>query len=278
MSVEKHIGSSPMLEEPKKQFNFVLKEGAVTTEKIADDAVTGKKIGTGQVWNKHILPWAVTLDKIGPDLRTWIINQAQAESEKIPEGLPAQVQDIADALTQDEGTLTDHINNTSIHLEAEDRAKIALIQNIMSNVSILQDTIVALTTRVAALENIINPPADDSWYIGQTSKTWAQFDEMSLDALTACCTKHQLSNTTVSFTINESIWFALIPATMKVVHAEYTSAAGTSNFNAEDVLAWQENYTRDSVMIEGVKYDIYASRNVGLVNSNAPAQFIITSK
>lgn len=58
------FGNAPLLEEVKKKLGLVIKDGAITTNKIKDGAVTESKLAEGSVTTEKIKDGAVTTDKI----------------------------------------------------------------------------------------------------------------------------------------------------------------------------------------------------------------------
>lgn len=58
------FGNAPLLEEVKKKLGLVIKDGAITTKKIADGAVTESKLADGSVTTEKIKDGAVTTEKI----------------------------------------------------------------------------------------------------------------------------------------------------------------------------------------------------------------------
>lgn len=61
---EKYISEALLKNEPKKKLGLVLKDGAVTTDKIADKAITESKIADGAVSTIKIKDYAVTTTKL----------------------------------------------------------------------------------------------------------------------------------------------------------------------------------------------------------------------
>lgn len=65
MSIKKTcFGNAPLLEEVKKKLGLVIKDGAITTNKIKDGAVTESKIADGALSTGKIKDGAITTDKI----------------------------------------------------------------------------------------------------------------------------------------------------------------------------------------------------------------------
>lgn len=62
---EKYISEALLKNEPKKPLGFVIKDDAVTTEKIKDQAVTEDKLADNSVSSDKILDGAVTKEKLG---------------------------------------------------------------------------------------------------------------------------------------------------------------------------------------------------------------------
>lgn len=58
------FGNAPLLEEVKKKLGLVIKDGAITTNKIADKAVTTDKLADNAVTTEKIADSAVSTDKI----------------------------------------------------------------------------------------------------------------------------------------------------------------------------------------------------------------------
>lgn len=58
------FGNAPLLEEVKKKLGLVIKDGAITTNKIKDGAVTESKLAEASVSTEKIKDGAVTTEKI----------------------------------------------------------------------------------------------------------------------------------------------------------------------------------------------------------------------
>ena len=58
------FGNAPLLEEVKKKLGLVIKDGAITTNKIKDGAVTESKLAEASVSTEKIKDDAITTDKI----------------------------------------------------------------------------------------------------------------------------------------------------------------------------------------------------------------------
>lgn len=58
------FGNAPLLEEVKKKLGLVIKDGAITTNKIADKAVTTDKLADNAVTTEKIADGAISTDKI----------------------------------------------------------------------------------------------------------------------------------------------------------------------------------------------------------------------
>lgn len=104
MSKDNYLSEAPLSEKPSKKYKILLKEGAVTTdkirdrnvttEKIADDAVKTEKIAPGAVTTSKIADGGIPIEKLDANLKT-IIMAATGVPEDLMNQLQSNTQDIA---------------------------------------------------------------------------------------------------------------------------------------------------------------------------------------
>lgn len=87
---EKYIGEALLENKPKKPINFILKDSAVTTDKLADGAITDTKLSEGCVTTEKITDGAITEKEIEPEFlelitRTTVYPITEEEINKICE-------------------------------------------------------------------------------------------------------------------------------------------------------------------------------------------------
>lgn len=93
MSTEKYIGEAALKGNPKVKLNLNLREGCITTEKLADSSVTTEKIKDSSVTNQKLAVDTLTIDKFDPELRKTL----QAATG-LPEEFIQMIQDVDKSL------------------------------------------------------------------------------------------------------------------------------------------------------------------------------------
>jgi len=64
MNDKKYFGEAALKESPQRKLSLVIKDGSVTTKKLADGSIDGSKLTGNSVDNNHIVDGAVTSEKI----------------------------------------------------------------------------------------------------------------------------------------------------------------------------------------------------------------------
>lgn len=110
-------------------------------------------------------------------------------------------------------------------------------------------------------------------YIGQITATRSEFRELTDSELISNATRYLMDGDYLrqEFTINNSIWYMIIPEEgVYASEAEYTAAGITSKFS-EDEITNPEFFsaTHSKIYIEGVPYVVYGNRNTALVDSDS---------
>ncbi len=116
------------------------------------------------------------------------------------------------------------------------------------------------------------------WYIGNVSKTAAQFAEMSVEELLASVTKSadittkKLENNS----INKSVWYVMIPDTVDVKGAQFSAGGITSPFTADEIKTPTKfKGVHEDVTIDGKTYKVYGYRNTAFESTAADGFFEI---
>ena len=111
------------------------------------------------------------------------------------------------------------------------------------------------------------------WYVGQITKTKPQFIAMTASELVSASGRYHITQKSVSFIINNSCWFIMVPNGVHVDTAQYSSGGSTQIAYQDEIENGFLNTTYHSdVVIGGVTYHVYVNRNAALVDSNSPAQ------
>ena len=277
MEDKKYLGQAPMLQEPQKKLLFSIKNGAVTTEKIANRAVTTEKIQEG----------AVDMNQLSDTVKDWINSLGSGEA---PSGLEELIRSIViSELGSIPTDLYSHTADTSIHTSSTERNATALaIQNLQNRVSELVLGYNNLDARVTALEN--PPVVAPKWYIGQWldhydvtevgayERVKTEFSNLTLEDLLVLTVEKELTDKQPQFTIDhKAVWFVMVPDDVTRIDGRYTAGNITSTFEDIDNHAYWQEFTHSPITINGVSYRIRANFNAALLNYAAWAQFIITT-
>lgn len=215
------LGRTPLSEEPEKALNLTIKDSAITSAKIAEGAITNDKIEDG----------SISYNKLNEALK---------------------------ALVNGKGDLPADLEQTIQHILEEQLP--SYLQPIERRVGSLETIGRAFLERVSALEERVFPPASNSWYIGQCSKSDpTNFTNMTAQELLSCSTKFPLDTTRVdSIILNSSYWFFMVPSSVTSITAAFGSGSLVSRFTWEQIQQWQEDNFHPSIKVDGETYEIYA--------------------
>lgn len=149
MSTEKYIGEAALKDKPDKKLTFVIKDGSVTTPKIADENVTTKKVANKAITTPKIAEQAITDSKLGDCAvveRT--INEGAVTTPKIASGA-VEAEKIANENVTNEKLAGDSVTTSKIKNEAVTTEKLAessveeskIKDGAVTNDKIAQDTL-----------------------------------------------------------------------------------------------------------------------------------------
>lgn len=125
MSKEKYIGEAALNDKPNKKLTLVLKDGSVTTPKIADGNVTTEKVANEAVTTPKIAELAITDSKLGDNSvveRT--IDEGAVTTPKIASGA-VETDKIADENVTNEKLAGDSVSTNKIKNESVTAEKLA---------------------------------------------------------------------------------------------------------------------------------------------------------
>lgn len=114
------------------------------------------------------------------------------------------------------------------------------------------------------------------WYVGQVNATEEEFAALTAGELMSNAGRYPTTDNEVTFRINKSCWFVMVPDGTEVDSASYTASGIESTFDDEEVIGdfGSEVYHND-VVISGTTYHVYVNRNTALVGSNALGKFTL---
>lgn len=119
-------------------------------------------------------------------------------------------------------------------------------------------------------------PIIPSWYVGQINKTKSQFSALSVEELLAVSQLVLGSTKTISFEINHSCWFIMVPVITHVISAQYTDSGITTVFTQNEIEnGFITDVYHEDVEIANNLYHVYVNRSVGLIDSGVVGQFTI---
>ena len=125
MSTEKYIGEAALKDKPDKKLILVIKDGSVTTPKIADENVTTEKVANEAVTTDKIAEQAITDSKLGDSAvveRT--INEGAVTTPKIASGA-VETDKIANENVTNEKLAGDSVTTSKIKDESVTTEKLA---------------------------------------------------------------------------------------------------------------------------------------------------------
>lgn len=168
MSKEKYIGEAALNDKPNKKLTLVLKDGSVTTPKIADGNVTTEKVANEAVTTPKIAELAITDSKLGDNSvveRT--IDEGAVTTSKIASGAVETDKIANENVTSEklavDSVTTSKIKNESVTTEklAESSVETSKIKNeAITNDKMAQDSV---NTEQVVNESIVNSKlANDS--------------------------------------------------------------------------------------------------------------------
>lgn len=125
MSTEKYIGEAALKDNPGKKLGLIIRDGSVTTNKIADENVTTEKVANEAVTTSKIAEQAVTDNKLGDSaVVERVIDEGAVTTSKI--ALEAVITDkIADENVTNEKLAGDSVTTSKIKDESVTTEKLA---------------------------------------------------------------------------------------------------------------------------------------------------------
>lgn len=141
MTSKKYLSEASFSKSPTQKLNIKIKEGAITTDKLADNAVTQAKIGSGAVTEAKIADHAITANKLGNDVTD---------------------------------TLTEHfqeVNKSILNLEAADNTLQSNIDEVKKTTETLDESVTTIASKVEDIETKAIPTitiAELDTYWGKT--------------------------------------------------------------------------------------------------------------
>lgn len=69
MDKEKYLGEAALKDKPEKKLNLMIRDGSVTTSKLADSAVTTDKIADCSITNKKLAANSISWDKLSKEIQ-----------------------------------------------------------------------------------------------------------------------------------------------------------------------------------------------------------------
>ena len=125
MNKEKYIGEAALKDKPNKKLTLVIKDGSVTTPKIADKNVTTEKMADEAITTPKVAEQAITDSKLGDNAvveRT--INEEAVTASKIASGA-VETDKIADENVTNEKLAEDSVTTSKIKDESVTEDKLA---------------------------------------------------------------------------------------------------------------------------------------------------------
>ena len=120
------------------------------------------------------------------------------------------------------------------------------------------------------------PIVGNLWYVGQITRNRTQFANLSVKELLSVSKEYLPIVKKATFDITESCWFIMIPDSLDVLSAGYSTGGIDTTFTKEDIKNGFRNNTRhDDVTINGVLYHVYVNRNEALIDSDSSGMFMI---
>lgn len=149
------FGNAPLLEEVKKKLGLVIKDGAITTNKIADKAVTEGKLADGAVTTEKIEDETITAAKLADDSVT---------TDKISDGAVNEFK-IGDnaVITEkiaDNAVSTDKIKDKSITLDKVSDALAEIITNTKNGIILMWDLNTYASDSLENYDGLLGEPSD----------------------------------------------------------------------------------------------------------------------
>lgn len=104
------FGNAPLLEEAKKILSLVIKNGAITTDKIKDKAVTTDKLADGAVTSRTIQKGAVNSSHLSDNILDELIGSIGEETQEEVKGLREYVEEQINNVTKQLNNVTEQLS------------------------------------------------------------------------------------------------------------------------------------------------------------------------
>lgn len=136
MNNEKYLGESSLQDKPKKKINFTLREGSVTTEKLAEGSITNEKIAENTITTDKVKDNTLGIEKFDKQLQE-VISAALG----MPEDLIKTIQNVDTAIDEVKATIEE--NNTSLQeqITANDKTLTYLNKKHTEDITAVQEAI-----------------------------------------------------------------------------------------------------------------------------------------
>lgn len=109
-----------------------------------------------------------------------------------------------------------------------------------------------------------------SWFVGQVSATAEGIADAPDEDFLFYSNPYPTSQKEVTFNINESCWFIMVPDGVQIASASYTDGGITSSFSGEEIAGgFGSGIQARDITLNGTQYHLYVNRNTALVGSNA---------
>lgn len=102
MSTEKYIGEAALKDKPGKKINLMIRDGAITTSKLADGSVTNDKLAENSITKDKLQDKTIGVEKLDNELR-----QTISAASGLPENLVETIQNVDDTLKDHQSQLDD---------------------------------------------------------------------------------------------------------------------------------------------------------------------------
>lgn len=111
MSTKKtYLSNASLLEEAKKILGLVIKNGAITTDKIKDKAVTTDKLADGAVTSRTIQKGAVNSSHLSDNILDELIGSIGEETQEEVKGLREYVEEQINNVTKQLNNVTEQLS------------------------------------------------------------------------------------------------------------------------------------------------------------------------
>ena len=144
MNKEKYIGEAALNDNPGKKLILIIKDGSVTTNKIADENVTTEKVADGAITTSKVAEQAITDSKLGDNaVVERAINEEAVTTPKIASGA-VETDKIANENVTNEKLAEDSVTTNKIKDESvttEKLAEFSVVESKIQNGAVTNDKV-----------------------------------------------------------------------------------------------------------------------------------------